>query len=91
VFCVSNVSSAYSATDLAAHIFETTGIAVITCGDTKTRFTDTKAFRVCIAAADAEKFVEPDYWPYNVIVRRWVWKGKRPNEQQDTNNPSNDG
>ena len=82
MFCVSNVSKQFNASDLTAYIFENSGVEVISCGDTKTKFTDSSAFRVCIAAIDAEKFVDPDIWPENVIVRSWVWKAKAGQKQR---------
>jgi len=87
VFCVSNVSLDDS-TENVVECLKDNGITVLSCGKANTRFTETKAFRVCIAEADSDRFLDSDIWPENVIVRSWVFKGKK---SEDSSTNTNDG
>jgi len=87
VFCVSNVSMDDSAEDLV-ECLKDNGITVLSCGKANTKFTETKAFRVCIAKVDSDRFLDSDIWPENVIVRSWVFKGKK---SEDSSTNTNDG
>jgi len=82
VFCVSNISAEFECNDLLSFLSDS-AVNVLTCYDAKTKFEGTKSFRVCVASKDVDKFLNPELWPENVIIRDWVWKGKKSNE---TNN-----
>lgn len=82
VFCVSNISAEFECRDLVSFLSDSE-VNVLTCFDAKTKFEGTKSFRVCVASKDVDKFLNPELWPENVIIRDWVWKGKKLNE---TNN-----
>jgi hypothetical protein len=74
VFCVSNVATDRTTADMTQFL-QDNGIKVVTCHDTKSKF-DGKAFRVCIVAADCERFLSEDIWPENVVIRQWFFKEK---------------
>ncbi len=76
VYCVGNVSTDFSGEDLKNYLadFE---VEVISCFTAKTRFEGTAAFRVCIAEADRQKFLNAEIWPSDVIIRDWVFKGNK--------------
>ena len=76
-FCVSNVAENTTDKLLSSFITDGLGIKVLSCGAAKTKFKNTLSFRVCIAAADKDRFLDPDFWPCNIVVRSWVWKGKK--------------
>jgi len=73
VYCISNLSLDITDEDVVAFM-SGNDIKVISCFSAKTRFTGSKAFRVCIAAKDKERFLSPDNWPEKVIIRDWVFK-----------------
>jgi len=74
VFSVSNVDTSYTEENIDGFLQEN-GINVFTVHNAKTKF-DGKCFRVCIAAADTERFMNADIWPENVLVRPWFFKEK---------------
>jgi len=74
IFCVSNVSDKTDLSELKNYI-ETFDIAVLSIFDAKTKFKDSKSFRVCIKESDITKFVANDIWASHIIVREWVFKG----------------
>ena len=76
VYCVSNVSDEYNCSDLQCFLSEN-DIQVVSCFDSKTKFTGTKAFRVCISSKYEEKFLSSNMWPEDVIVREWFFKGNQ--------------
>jgi hypothetical protein len=81
VFCVSNIAVDYATSDIVSHLHEN-GINVVSCFPAKTKFKESKAFRVCIVRKDIDRFVLPDVWPENVIIRDWIFLGK-PNIRND--------
>jgi hypothetical protein len=76
VYAVSNVSPDCSVDDIVEYVKES-GIEIINCFSATTKFNGTKCFRVCIAAKDAARFVDPANWPNSVIVRPWFHKPKQ--------------
>ena len=76
VYCVSNVSEEYNCNDLCDFLADN-NVKVVSCFDSKTKFTGTKAFRVCIASKFKELFLSPAVWPEDVIIREWFFKGKQ--------------
>ena len=54
---------------------ETFKITVLSIFEAKTKFKDSKSFRVCIEACDIDKFIADDIWASHIIVRDWVFKG----------------
>jgi hypothetical protein len=75
VFCVSNVSTDYSSEDIQSFL-QDNNVHVINVFDARTKFEDSKSFRVCIASKDISDFLNPDIWPQNVIIREWFFKPK---------------
>ena len=65
-----------SVDDIVEYVKES-GIEIINCFSATTKFNGTKCFRVCIAAKDAARFVDPASWPNSVIVRPWFHKPKQ--------------
>jgi len=59
-------------------------INVLSCFKAETRFTGSKAFRVCIAAKDKERFLSPDNWPEKLIIRDWVFEPRKSNKPKPT-------
>lgn len=74
VYCVSNVSDEFNCDDLKCFLSDN-DIQIVSCFDSKTKFTGTKAFRVCISSKYEEKFLSSNIWPEDVIVREWFFKG----------------
>jgi hypothetical protein len=75
VFAVSNLSDDCTDTDITSYLADQ-GISVVTCFPAKTRFPGRKAFRVCLLAKDAARFLSADIWPENVTLREWHFKDK---------------
>lgn len=75
VFCVSNLAQDTSC-DLLKSWIESCDIPVITINPAKTKFKDSASFCVCVAEADAIKFISDNTWGSDVIVREWVFKPK---------------
>lgn len=75
VFCVSNVSLDFNSDDVSAFLKDN-DVTVLHCCPAKTKFEDSSAFRVCIPTKDKTKFLCPDIWPENVIIRDWFFKPK---------------
>lgn len=73
VFCVSNVSSNTSDSELKSWL-ESCNIRVNNIFSAKTKFTNTASFRVNINADDAEKFMADSTWGSSIIIRDWVFK-----------------
>ena len=73
VFSVSNVSSEYEPDNIRDYLSEN-GIIVVSCFSAKTKYADSKSFRVCIAAKDRDRFLSPELWPENVILKDWFFK-----------------
>jgi hypothetical protein len=51
-------------------------VSIVSCFESKTKFTGTKAFRICIASKNKDQFLSPCIWPEDVIIREWYFKGK---------------
>lgn len=75
VFCVSNVSPDVTCDTIVSFLTDN-HVTVLSCGDAKTRFAGSKAFRVCIPAKERAKIIDPDIWPEEVIIRDWFFKAK---------------
>ena len=67
-------------------------VRIISCFDTKTRFADTRAFRICINKEDCDTFLDKNNWPRNIILREWVFKMKenKQSSQPATTVPANE-
>jgi hypothetical protein len=76
VYCVSNVSEEYNCDDVCSFLADN-NVKIVSCFDSKTKFSGSKAFRVCIASKYKEQFLSPDMWPEDVIIREWFFKGKQ--------------
>lgn len=78
VFCVSNVDNGVTSTELSTFV-ESIKVRVISCFDTKTKFPDTRAFRICINKEDSVNFLDKNNWPRDIILREWIFKNKENN------------
>ena len=72
VFAVTNVACDYTVNDMKSFLRDKR-LAVISCFEAKSKFTSSKSFRVCVAVTDVDKFVDPEIWPENVVVRDWFF------------------
>jgi hypothetical protein len=77
VYCVQNLDPSTTAEDLIKFA-STLDVRILTCFETKTRFTDTKSFRVCINADDCELFLDPTKWSSHIVLRQWTFKAHKP-------------
>ena len=72
VFAVTNVACDYTANDMISFLNDK-HLAVISCFEAKSKFSSSKSFRNCVTATDVDKFLDPEMWPENVIVRDWFF------------------
>ena len=86
VFAVSNISNEFSTEDIVSFLRDCHQVNVINCFQVKSRFDNSKTFRVCITLSDEEKFLDSRIWPKNVILRNWHFK---PKTGSDDVNPRN--
>ena len=75
IYCVQNIDGATTTEDMTQFV-TSLGVRVESCFEAKTRFEDTKAFRVCINSEDNDVFLDANNWPSDVILRQWTFKGK---------------
>lgn len=75
VYCVNNASSTTTCTSMLQFL-STLQIRCISCFDSKTRYKNARAFRVCINDNDRGKFINMSLWPPGIIIRDWVFKPK---------------
>jgi hypothetical protein len=87
VFCVDNISTAYTASDIISFLSETLEIEALSCFEVKPRhrrseeFTgNRKAFRLCIRDTDRFRLLDADRWPDSVKISDWIFKH---NENRD--------
>jgi len=78
IYCVQNIDGATTTEDMTQFV-TSLGVRVESCFEAKTRFEDTKAFRVCINSDDNDVFLDANNWPSDVILRQWTFKGKLSN------------
>lgn len=75
VFCVSNVALEADCVSISDFV-RSIDVNIVNCFEAKSRNIETKSFRVCICAADVDKFLISASWPANIIVRDWRFKEK---------------
>lgn len=107
VFCVDNVDNSCSIADLESYV-TTLGVNVVSCyvvdsrrrrNEPEKQYTKRKAFRLCIAASDQEKLLDPEAWPESITIKDWYFKGVTGDKKQrlstsrtgTTSNVNNDG
>jgi len=60
-------------------------VRVLSCFVTKTRFMNSKAFRICINKDDRRAFLNKEHWSCNISVRSWSFKSKPTDTTEDQN------
>ena len=92
VFCVDNLSLSTTANDMRQFVTNM-GVNVQSCFPTKPRRRghddtgdDRRAFRLCIAKDDTERFLIADSWPVNVVISDWYHKPTRDVQQRQQQN-----
>jgi len=75
VYCVSNLSIETNTEDVKAFI-ENLVVNPVSIFPSKTKFSNSMAFRICIQLDDTDKFCDPEAWGSHIVVREWVFKGK---------------
>ena len=85
IYAVSNISDEVSIGDIVSFLRDC-DVNVVSCFQVKTKFENSKTFRVCITASDEEKFLDPKNWPANVMIRTWHFKPKNVSDEASTRN-----
>jgi len=91
VYCLDNVNADCDVEDIKQHI-TSLSVRLYTCHQVKPRrrrYNDErsasrKAFRVCIAADDQDRFLDPAAWPDSIVVADWYFK---PQDNQGASGP----
>jgi hypothetical protein len=73
VFCVNNVDADVTCDELTEFV-KSINVRIISCFEAKTRFSGSKAFRVCINYDDHALFLDSANWPCNIVLRDWAFK-----------------
>ena len=89
VYCLDNVSAMCDVEDIKQHI-ASLSVRLYTCHQVKPRrrhYNDERevsrtAFRVCIAADDRDRLLDPAAWPDSIIIADWYFK---PRGDQEAN------
>jgi hypothetical protein len=78
VYRLGNIDSDYTVNEIEEYI-RSLGVAVLSCFELKhsdRQPLDNKAFRVCIAASDKQKFCDINSWSIGVSLRAWDHRPK---------------
>ena len=79
VYHVANIDEGCSEAQIKEHIISM-GVRILTCFELPRRERqplDEKSFRICIIAADKEKFLDTSKWTVGISIRPWV---RKPNK-----------
>jgi len=75
VFCVSNLNNDVTCDKLNTFV-TSLGVCVLSCFVAKTRYSNTKSFRVCINRENQNLFLNIEKWPKSVTLRNWSFSSK---------------
>ena len=70
-----NVACDYTVNDMIS-FFSDKHLAIVSCFNAKSMFSYSKSFRICVTATDVDKFLDPETWPENVVVRDWFCQSR---------------
>lgn len=73
VYCVNNVDTEVTCAEMSEFV-EAMKVRVISCFETKTKYANSKAFRICINSDDKCAFLDISNWPCNIVLRAWTFK-----------------
>jgi hypothetical protein len=74
VYCVNNASATTTCASMTDFVNKM-NVRCLSCFDTKTRYKNARAFRICIRGEDKAKFLDMNHWPTGIVIRDWVFKG----------------
>lgn len=67
---MNNVRSTVTCNDISDFV-KGLNVRVISCFETKSRFKNARAFRLCINAEDRKVFNDINNWPHGIVIRDW--------------------
>ena len=96
VFCVDNVKTDVTASDMEKFVVDSLNVKVISCFQVKPRRakwqkeagivpTDRNTFRLCIDRDDERNFLNEEIWPQKIAIYRWAFKDRNQDNNQDRN------
>jgi hypothetical protein len=81
VFCIDNVSSTVTVSEMADFITDVIHIDIVSIFAAKSRrrrndinFSDRQAFRLCVYSSDVEKLLIAEKWPADIVISEWFFK-----------------
>jgi hypothetical protein len=88
IFCVNNVDSKFTEEDIKTFL-ESNSIRVISCFPAKSKYSGSKAFRVCITVESLDLFLNAHFWPQDVVITEWFFKPKTSENSTMNNDGGN--
>ena len=88
VYCLDNINKDCTVDDIKSYVSKLS-VEVFTCYEVKSRrrrgeeqpSSERIAFRLCIAADDRERLLDPASWPHSVIISDWYFKSQDGNKE----------